>query len=244
MVHWIAAHADLIDAVGIDALMAMSVWIIFASGRVSLGNAAFSAISAVVTLYLASAAHWPAGWALAAAVAATAAIGYVTSIPLARLGRTQFAVATLLLGAAVSSLISRAAPMHVTGKMGIPTVGIYVGLAVSVLAVWRFMQTRDGRALAAIAQDERAASTVGIDPARLRHISFVAGAAVAGLAGALLILQHGAFRAEDFGFDRNVAALAAVVVGGVGTFLGPIIGTAVLGALTIVAPSLSVPPSG
>lgn len=239
MAVWLLAHRNIVDGIGIDSIMGLSVWIVLASGRVSLGNAGFAALGAIVTIDLAARHHWPVAAAVAAGVACAAAIAFVLGLLLARIPNAQFAIATLVLGVVVSDVvvIPYGAKDHIAGIVSTPH--IYVALVLVAAGVWFFMRSREGRAFAAVAQDEGAASGLGIDPARARHIAFVAGGSIAGLCGCLMVLHRGSLIAQSFGFDQNVGALASVVVGGSANVAGPFIGAVLIALSTILVPSLS-----
>ncbi len=239
MAAWLIAHRNLVDGIGIDSIMGLSVWVVLACGRVSLGNAGFAAIGAIVTLDLAARHHWPVVAAAAAGLASAAVVAYLLGFALARMRNAQFAIATLVFGVLITDgvVIPYGAKDRVAAIAFTPQ--IYIALALAALALWLFMRSREGRAFAAVAQDERAASGIGIDPARARHIAFAAGGSIAGLCGCLMVLHRGSLIAQSFGFDQNVAALASVVVGGSASVAGPFVGAVVIAISTLAVPSLS-----
>jgi branched-chain amino acid transport system permease protein len=239
MAAWLIVHRNLVDGIGIDSMMGLSVWIVLACGRVSLGNTGFAAIGAIVTLELAARHNCPLVVAAAGGVASAAAAAYLLGLALARIGNAQFAIATLVFGVAITDgvVIPYGAKDRVAAIAFTPH--IYAALVLTALVLWLYMRSREGRAASAVAQDERAASGVGIDPARTRHVAFVAGGSIAGLCGCLMVLHRGLIIVQSFGFDQNVAALAAVVVGGSASVAGPLVGSVVIAISTLVVPSLS-----
>ena len=239
MAAWLIAHRNLVDGIGIDSIMGLSVWIVLACGRVSLGNTGFAAIGAIVTVDLAARHDCPLVVAAAAGVASAAAAAYLLGFALARIGNAQFAIATLVFGVAITDgvVIPFGAKDRVAAIAFTPH--IYAALGLTALVLWLYMRSREGRAASAVAQDERAASGVGIDPARARHVAFVAGGSIAGLCGCLMVLHRGSIIVQSFGFDQNVAALAAVVVGGSASVAGPLVGSVAIAISMLVVPSLS-----
>jgi branched-chain amino acid transport system permease protein len=231
--HWFAANQELVDEIGIDALMGFAAWVVLAGGQVSLGTAGFSAIGAFCATYLAGTERWPVPAAIAAGVAAAAAAGFILGLPLARLGRAQFAIVTLAFGQFVFLALRvpvgwGKATAAGTAAGELHTASIYAALALCAFGLWRLMISRDGRALRAVAQDEEAASGLGIDPARAKHVAVVAGAFIAGLAGAL-VASSGTGRSWIWpGFDQSFGALATAVIGGSGSIGGPIAGATIL----------------
>src|SRR5690242_21010443 len=99
---WFALHRGIVDGIGIDAILGMSVWIVLSCGRVPLGNTAFAAVGALVTIDLAASHRWPVVPAALAGVLAAAFAAYVLGFAVARLGAVPFAVATLAFGVFVS----------------------------------------------------------------------------------------------------------------------------------------------
>jgi branched-chain amino acid transport system permease protein len=239
MTAWLMAHRNIVDGIGFDSIMGLSVWVVLACGRVSLGNTGFAAVGAIVTIDLTARHHWPVLAAAAAGIASAAAVAYVLGLLLARIPNAQFAIATLVFGVVVSDVvvIPFGAKDHIAAIASTPHV--FVALVLAAAGVWFFMRSREGRAFAAVAQDEGAASGLGIDPARARHIAFVAGGSIAGLCGCLMVLHRGSLIAQSFGFDQNVGALAGVVVGGSASVAGPFIGAVVIAMSTLLVPSLS-----
>jgi branched-chain amino acid transport system permease protein len=108
----------------------------------------------------------------------------------------------------------------------LPLVAV-LALATAVLAA-RTAGSRMGRAFAAINRDELAAEVIGVDVTRAKLASFTVGAVVAGLAGALWAHYVQFIEPEEFGFARSVMPFTFVVVGGIETFWGAIVGAAVL----------------
>jgi branched-chain amino acid transport system permease protein len=231
--HWFAANHELVDEIGIDALMGFAAWIVLAGGQVPLGTAGFTAIGAFCATYLAGTERWPMPAAIAAGVAAAAAVGFILGLPLARLGRAQFAIVTLAFGQFVVLVLHVPAGWGKATAAGAAageshTASIYAAVALCAFGLWRLMISRDGRALRAVAQDEEAASGLGIDPAHAKHVAVVAGAFIAGLAGTL-VASSGAGRSWIWpGFEQSFGALATAVVGGSGAIGGPVAGATIL----------------
>ena len=107
-------------------------------------------------------------------------------------------------------------------------------LALLALAGW-FCQRLDamplGRAMAAIRDDELAASCMGIDTTRVKLTAFVLSAVLAGSTGALAAHFLNTWNARQGTFDASITTLAFVILGGSRTWLGPVVGGLLLTAL-------------
>jgi branched-chain amino acid transport system permease protein len=108
---------------------------------------------------------------------------------------------------------------------------IWLALAVVMFALARLRGSRAGYALEAIREDEPAARSMGIPSTRYKLSMFVAGAAIAGLAGALEAHLTYMVAPNGYGFSRAVDMLVYAVVGGDAVFYGPVAGAAFLTVL-------------
>jgi branched-chain amino acid transport system permease protein len=231
-----AAHSNLLNQIGIDALLALSIWVTLACGQLSLGNVGFMAIAAYTSVLLVLRGHWPFVPAVLAGSSLAALAGLALGWPVLRLRGVFLAIATIGFGEIVRVF---AVNMKITGGAegiaGIPplttTLGIYVSLALAAFLLWRLSLSRAGRAFAAIAQDEVAAAGLGIDTSRYKLVAFVIGAFIAGYAGALSSFSTYFISPSDFGFSKAIDMLAYAVAGGIGSVAGPILGAAVLALL-------------
>jgi branched-chain amino acid transport system permease protein len=95
----------------------------------------------------------------------------------------------------------------------------------------RLHRSRFGRAMAAIRQDEQAASNMGINVVLVKNLVFILSAALAGAAGVFNAHLVRTINPGGYGFDQAVEILAFAVLGGTSTFIGPIVGGLVLTAL-------------
>lgn len=228
--HAITPAIEMLWRFGIVAAIALGAWLVLRCGRVMLGNAGFAAIAAAVTAALA--AHGATAWlASAVGIAAAAAAGAIFGFAAARASATGFAVASLSLWAVELSV---RAPSGESLHSNATPLWIVAAALVAAACAWRFALSRAGIASAAVAQDERAAEGVGIDPIRARILAVTAGALLAGVAGSFSVF-YPAFDITAYRLHTDVAGLAAVVIGGVGSALGPLVGAALV-AVAAVAP--------
>jgi branched-chain amino acid transport system permease protein len=106
--------------------------------------------------------------------------------------------------------------------------GIFV---VSFLLIYRTVHSPFGQVLKAIRENEPRAMSLGYDTARFKLLAFVLSAALAGLAGATKTLVLGFATLTDAHWTASGLVILMVLVGGMGTMLGPIIGAVVIVAL-------------
>jgi branched-chain amino acid transport system permease protein len=120
----------------------------------------------------------------------------------------------------------------------------YLVFALVVLAAigsHRLARSRIGRAWAALSEDEVAAASCGVDVTRSKHLSFVLGSIVAGIAGALFASIYSYVDPEQFDFRVSAMILAMVVIGGAGSVPGAIIGAVLIaGYDQLLIPQLGV----
>lgn len=119
---------------------------------------------------------------------------------------------------------------------------IWLVLAVVMVVAGHLARGRVGRGLRAVRGNEAIAGSLGIPVARYKIVAFVFAGAVAALAGALYAAQAGYVTPENFSMDTSIEYLIMLVVGGIGTQVGPVLGAFVISAipeiLLLVSPSL------
>ena len=233
---FVRVYQTTIGVIGINALLALSVWITLYAGQLTLGNAAFMAIGAygAALLGMRLGVPFPLGLVLGAGLSATLALPL--GLAVFRLRGVYLAIATIGFGEVVRVLLLT---LPFTGKAlglnGIPPLTelwhIYLSLVVVAYALWRVQGSTVGRAWAAIREDEIAAASQGIAIRRYKLAAFVAGAALAAWAGGLSAHLNFSIEPGDFGFTRAVQILVYAVVGGTPSVAGPILGATLLTAL-------------
>jgi branched-chain amino acid transport system permease protein len=218
------------------------------TGQVSLGHAGFLAIGAYTTVLLMTEVGAPFLLALPAGGVVAAFFGFLLGLPALRLEGPYLAIATLGFGLTVTQIIGRWALFG--GHMGlvVPTTTIgpvslsgdvakyYVIVAtafVLALAARNLSVTRVGRAFRAIRDSQVAAATMGVDVAYFKTLSFAVSAAFAGIAGGLLALMTGFISPGVFTFTLSLMFLAMVVLGGLASITGTVMGSMVMGYLNL-----------
>ena len=233
---FLSAYSTLIALVGVNALLALSVWITLYAGQLTLGNAAFMGIGAYVSALLGRHLGMPFPLALGLGAVAAGVLAVPLGLTVFRLRGVYLAIATLAFGE-VLRVILLATP--ITGKgqglNGIPPKTelwhIFVSCVVVAYVLWRVQGSTVGRAWAAIREDESAAASQGIAIRRYKLGAFVAGALIAAWAGGLSAHVTFSIDPNDFAFSKAVQILVFAVVGGLPNVAGPILGAALLTAL-------------
>jgi len=247
-----AQNSNLINSIGINMLLGLSLYVTLTSGQLALGNVGFMSIGGFVSAILTTRLNVPFALAVAAGMVAAMLVAYVLGLPLLRLRGVFLAIATLGFGEVVRVLflntdqivndglhtlgIKLSAPLVITGgPLGLNgiaqlTQGWMILLAVVAAACFfaRLRSSQVGYAFAAIREDEDAAAATGIDSYRYRMLAFVIAAALAALAGALDAHLHSFIAPDDYSFAKAVNILMYAIVGGTILYLGTMLGAALL----------------
>jgi branched-chain amino acid transport system permease protein len=231
-----ATYESTVAYMGLNALLALSVYATLSCGQLALSSAGFMAIGAYAATLVTKDLAAPFPFALLAAIAVPALVAVPLGLPVLRLRGVFLAIATIGFGEVVRlGLVNWE---HVNGAQGIVAIPqktalwmIGLGLAVALYLFWRVRGSRWGFALEAIREDEPAARTMGIPTTAYKLAMLVLGAALAGLAGALEAHYTFMVAPNGFSFVRVVDMLVFAVVGGAGLFWGPVVGAAFLTVL-------------
>ncbi len=237
----------LINMALIFSLLAVSLNIVLGyTGLIALGHAAFFGIGAYTAALISAGSSgllfWPGFFA---AGVVTGIFGLLIGIPTLRLKGHYLALATLGFGEIMRHIFFnwREVTHGMDGIGGIPapSVGFFTFatdksffyltlaiLALVMIATLRVERSKFGRRLAAIRDAELAAGTSGIDVSRLKIIAFGLSAAVAGFAGSLYAHLITFISPDTFVFDVTAQILSMVLVGGIGTTWGPVLGAFLL----------------
>ncbi len=229
-----AVYSNLVLTIGINALLALSIWLTLSCGLLAMANAAFMGIGAYTASLLTMTMGAPFPVALAGGIAAPCLVALLIGGPTLRLSGVYLAMATLGFGEVVRVLILNAERLTggALGLSGIPQLTQWwhvVGFLVLVLLLlWRLRRSRIGRAFEAIKEDEIAASLMGIGVLSHKLLAFTLGAGIAGLAGALNAHLTFFIGPSEFGFDRGVDILTMAILGGTGGLTGPVLGASII----------------
>jgi branched-chain amino acid transport system permease protein len=215
------------------------------SGMLSFGHAAFFGSAAYTTAWLVTAHGWGSVPAVAAGVAAAAAVGWIIGVIAIRRHGIYFAMVTLALAQLVYFLCLEAP--FTGGENGLQDVprgtllGVlslksdrtmyYVVLAVFAavyMLIRRIVHSPFGQVLKAIRENEPRAISLGYDIKRYKLLAFVLSASIAGLAGSLKALVLGFTTLSDVLQSNSGEVILMTLLGGSGTFFGPVVGAALV----------------
>jgi len=225
-------HAGLLADVGILLLGALSVYIVLATGQLSLGNAGFMGIGAYIASYLTVSMSLPLTSALMVAAIATGAIGCIVGFPALRLKGIYLAMATLGFGEMVRSFflnfetMGGAGGFH--GMKHVAATYIWAWAGGVLLLVIVMERSRVWFEMRAVHDDELAAGLVGLNTTLIKVGALGAGAAVAAISGGLFAHHHVYIEPGNFGFERSIDFVLAVILGGSTVALGPLLGAMIL----------------
>jgi branched-chain amino acid transport system permease protein len=225
-------YASLFADAGILLLGALSVYIILATGQLSLGNAAFMAIGAYLTSYLTVEAGVPITLALFIAAVTAGILGVIVGFPALRLKGIYLAMATLGFGEMIRSFFINFAAMGGSGGyhgMQHISVGYIWAWAGGILVVLMLIErSRVWLEMQAVHDDETAASLIGLNTVAIKVGAFGVGAAVAAISGGLFAHHHVYIEPANFGFDRSIDFVLAAILGGSTVGLGSLAGALLL----------------
>src|SRR3954469_6824931 len=225
-------YAGLLAEVGILLLGGLSVYIILATGQLSLGNAGFMGIGAYITSYLTVIITLPLSLALLLAAIAAGLIGVVVGFPALRLKGIYLAMATLGFGEMVRSFFLNFTPMGGSGGfhgMQHVTVGYIWAWAGGILLLVTVLESsRVWLEMRAGHDDGTAAGLVGLNTTVIKVGAFGFGAAVAAISGGLFAHHHVYIEPSNFGFERSIDFVLAVILGGSTIGPGALAGAALL----------------
>jgi branched-chain amino acid transport system permease protein len=206
------------------------------NGQISLGHGGFMAVGAYTMAILQLHAPLPLAVELLISMVASAVVGLVVAIPANRLRGPYLAGMTLILALGLPQLadkytgtfggdqgLATTAPVPPSGvnpEQWLAWIEIASALIVLVLLA-NLVRSQFGRSMRAVRDNEIAASLAGIHVARTKVLAFVVSAACAGVAGALLALSTGVVSTGEFAPTLSLYLLAAMVLGGAGSLIGP-----------------------
>jgi branched-chain amino acid transport system permease protein len=217
---------------GINALLALSVYVPLAAGLISLGQAGFMAIGAYVSAVMTKAGY-PFVLALPAGALLAAIAGLIVGAPALRVRGMYLMILTLGFGEITRVFFLNFEPTGGPSGLGgiAPLTELSWVVAACVLALFilfRMRRARLGRAMIAVHEDDVAAEAMGINLLRVKLVAFSSGAFLAGLAGGFYAHQALFIDANQFDFSRSAVAFLYVVLGGPATPLGPVLGAGIL----------------
>ncbi len=224
------------------SLVVLTGW----AGEISLGQMAFVAVGAAVGASLTARLGWDLALGLLGAGVVGAALAALIGLPVLRRRGLTLAVITLAFGLATTAwLLSprifgdgtrfdwlpppRVERPHLFGVIDVNTESRYyvlclVALALVIAAVVGIRRSRTGRALVAIRENDRAASAFGVNPRTTTLQAFAVSGFLAASAGALFVHQQNGLQLDSYGAGESLVVFTMVVVGGLGSVPGALLG--------------------
>lgn len=236
----------VLNLFAIYALVAIGLNLVMGyTGLISAGHAGFLAIGAYTTAILNTTAGWMSPLIiLPAAGLLTGLIGFGLGIPILRLKGFYIAMVTMAFGVVVAEIILQWSSLtHGDDGFRVPraVLGGFVFdsdeklffliqpiTILMTLIAHNIVRTRVGRAFKAIEQSEIASQTMGIDLAKYKTEAFAVSAFYTGVAGGLFAYAMTYISPDSFSMGVSIDFIAMIVIGGMGSILGSIIGAVIL----------------
>lgn len=236
-----------IAAIGLNVLVGFT-------GQISLGHSAFFGFGAFASAYFSNNGI-PVLLAIPLAGMATMSVGLLFGLPAARLKGLYLAIATLASQFILEDFFSRA-EWFTGGVYGAPANRpeifgyalrddfsyyylVLFWLVVSALAVSNLMRSREGRAFVAVRDHYLSAEIMGINLTKYRVLSFGVSSFFAGLGGALFAHYLQYVSVEGFTIFQSIQFLAMIIIGGLGSVTGSILGAAFILLLPLAMETLA-----
>lgn len=223
-----------IVAVGLGLLMGYA-------GQISLGQAAFFGIGAYTSAVLTTQFAFNPWISLVLAMLLPAVLAYIMGHTMSRLSGYYLAMATLALGIIIHAVLVewKSVTMGSSGLYGIPKIELFgfafkqgvsyyyltwIIAAIVILITINIIHSRVGRALRSIHGSEIAANAMGVDTGKFKMYVFIYSAALAGLAGFLFTHMNYSINPSSFGLDASIQFVTMVVLGGMTSVWGAVLG--------------------
>lgn len=236
------------------------------NGQISLGHGALVAVGAYTAAILMDSTEqisfvdanpWPFWSTIIVAGGLTAILGLLLGIPALRLSGPYLAIATLALVISLPSIIRKydgftgggigirvgrtQPPGFLDGILNLDEWLYFLALFTAVLMLllaWGILRGPLGRAFMAVRDSEVAAAAMGIDVARTKVTAFTISAFYAGVAGGLFTQVNGTITPESISIVESINFLVAIVIGGLASMMGSVIGAAAIIFLPTEGPEL------
>lgn len=229
-----AYYLRIMVLIGINLILALGLNLTTGvTGQLSMGHAGFMSIGAYTAAIMSVHFGCPFWLALLGGAFMAALFGFLIGIPTLRLEGDYLAMVTIGFGEIIRVFFLNFEPGgKAVGFSGIPqsttfsTVWILVIIIIVLNA--KLLNSRTGRALYAIREDEIAAESSGINTTALKVLAFTLGAFLGGLGGGLYAHYMSYINPQDFDFMKSIELLNMVVLGGMGSIPGTVIGTVIL----------------
>ncbi|MDP6394252.1 MAG: branched-chain amino acid ABC transporter permease [Desulfobacterales bacterium] len=236
----------LLSLLAVYALVALGLNLLMGyTGQIAAGHAGFLALGAYFTAIVGTQVEWmPCLVIILMAGIFTGIVGFLLGIPILRLKGFYIAMATLAFGVVVSEIIlqwssltngddgfqvpiARIAGFSFDSDFKLYYLIIFVTIILTLFAK-NLANGYIGRAFIALKESETAAQTIGIDLAKYKTIAFAISAFYTGIAGGLFAYLITYLSPDAFTIELSIDFIAMIVIGGMGSILGSIIGAVIL----------------
>ncbi|MGC2855188.1 branched-chain amino acid ABC transporter permease [Novispirillum sp. DQ9] len=239
---------DIAIRVAFNAIVVVGLNLLIGyTGQISLGHAGFLGLGAYFSAITATTFNWPPVVSLVVAAVLVGLLAFIVARPILRLKGHYLAMATLGLGIIVSIVLNQeawltggpdgmtVAPFGIAGfELKTQKQWYWVAGILLLLATWLCLNIIDspvGRALRAVHGSEVAAEVVGVDTTRFKVLVFVVSAVFASIVGSLSAHYVMFLSPMQAGFFHSVELVIMVVLGGMASTFGGIVGAAILTSL-------------
>lgn len=229
-----AYYLRIMIFIGINIILALGLNLITGvTGQLSMGHAGFMSLGAYTAAIMSLHFNAPFFAAVLAGALVAASFGFLIGIPTLRLDGDYLAMVTIGFAEIIRVFfLNFNMGGKAVGLSGIPqhTTFTIVWLIVIVLIVLntKLLSSRVGRSLYAIRENEIAAESCGINTTRMKVLAFTVGSFLGGLGGGLYAHYMYYINPQDFGFMKSIEILNMVVLGGMGSIPGTILGAVIL----------------
>ncbi|MBW4056105.1 MAG: branched-chain amino acid ABC transporter permease [Proteobacteria bacterium] len=232
-------YLQILVNIGIGIILALGLNVITGlTGQLSLGHAAFMSIGAFTSAVLTIRFNMPFSVNLILTGFITAGVAAIIGLPILRLTGDYLAICTLGFAEIVKVVFLNLDITNGALGLSVPAPNSTIPLPIIVWTIVVLMiicvsfihSSRFGRALMAIRGDEIAAEAMGINVTLYKVQSFALGSFIAGVGGGLYAHFMGYINPSDFGFLKSVDILSMVVLGGLGSITGSVVGATILSA--------------
>ena len=232
-------YLQIIVNIGIGIILALGLNVVTGlTGQLSLGHAAFMSIGAFTSAVISARFGVPFSINLLLTGFITAGVAAIIGLPILRLTGDYLAICTLGFAEIVKVVFLNLDITNGALGLSVPAANttipmpivVWIVVVLTIICVSFVHSSRFGRALMAVRGDEIAAEAMGINVTLYKVQSFALGAFIAGVGGGLYAHFIGYINPSDFGFLKSVDILSMVVLGGLGSITGSVIGASILSA--------------
>lgn len=224
----------VIKTAGIFMIAAFGLNLILGfTGQLTMGHAAFMSIGAYASAIMTQKFGAPYFAALLVGVVVSAVMAAAIGYPILRLKGDYLAICTLGFGEIVKVVIQNID--YVGGARGMTSIPvktsfmtIFFSAALCFALIKNLIHSSKGRAIMSVREDDIAAEAMGINPTRYKMTAFIIGSAMAGLAGGLYAHFNTFIDPVSFNYAKSFDFITYVVLGGMGSVSGTVVGTSIL----------------